>query len=182
MWGAVVLAGGRGARLGGVDKPALVVAGRTLLDRAVDAVAGADPVVVVGPVRPLGTVVRWTREGTPGSGPVAALAAGLAVVDRADDAVVVVLAADLPTITRATVARLRAAVGATGAVLVDSSGRDQWLLSAWRVGVLRAALPVVVENASLRGVLSGLGAARVPDVDGSSTDIDTPADLTPFTE
>ncbi|MFZ2514092.1 MAG: NTP transferase domain-containing protein, partial [Candidatus Lutibacillus vidarii] len=38
---AIVLAGGRGSRLGGVDKGAVPVAGRALLDRVLDAVSGA---------------------------------------------------------------------------------------------------------------------------------------------
>lgn len=99
---AVVLAGGRGERLGGADKPALHFRGRTLLRRAVDAAtaAGARPVVVVGPAAadpadppgadnqadadsqpgnapPSAAGLRWTREDPPHSGPAAAVAAGL---------------------------------------------------------------------------------------------------------
>ncbi len=74
---AVVVAGGAGRRLGGLDKPALVIGSTTLLDRALAAVVGADPVVVVGPARPSVRQVRWTVERPPGGGPVAALAAGL---------------------------------------------------------------------------------------------------------
>ncbi|MGH8776871.1 MAG: NTP transferase domain-containing protein, partial [Jiangellaceae bacterium] len=47
-WDAVVLAGGRGSRLGGVDKPALRIGGRTLLDTALVATAAARSTVVVG--------------------------------------------------------------------------------------------------------------------------------------
>ena len=49
---AIVLAGGAGRRLGGADKAALDVGGRTLLERALAAVSGV-PTVVVGPARPL---------------------------------------------------------------------------------------------------------------------------------
>jgi hypothetical protein len=45
-----VLAGGRGERLGG-DKPAVLVAGRTLLSRVLDAVPLAVRMVVVAPLR-----------------------------------------------------------------------------------------------------------------------------------
>jgi GTP:adenosylcobinamide-phosphate guanylyltransferase len=45
---AIVLAGGRGTRLGGRDKAAVEVAGRSLLERALSAVAGAATVVVFG--------------------------------------------------------------------------------------------------------------------------------------
>src|SRR5262249_11697844 len=51
---AVVLAGGRAARLGGADKPALVMGDRSLLASVVSAAvaAGARLVIVVGPPRP----------------------------------------------------------------------------------------------------------------------------------
>src|SRR5262249_61472310 len=78
-YAAIVLAGGRGRRIGGRDKPALPVGGRSMLRRVLDAVAGADPRVIVGPVRsdvPAG--VAQVREHPPGGGPVAALAARLA--------------------------------------------------------------------------------------------------------
>ena len=45
----MVLAGGAARRMGGVDKTALQIGGRTLLDRTLSAVATADPLVVVGP-------------------------------------------------------------------------------------------------------------------------------------
>jgi molybdopterin-guanine dinucleotide biosynthesis protein A len=54
VWIGVVLAGGAGRRLGGRHKPGITVAGRTLLDHVLDAVAAADRVVVVGPRQPTG--------------------------------------------------------------------------------------------------------------------------------
>jgi len=50
---ALVLAGGQARRLGGMDKMAIPLGGRGLLDRVLDAVPDADRVVVVGPPRPL---------------------------------------------------------------------------------------------------------------------------------
>ena len=41
LWDAVVLAGGRGSRLGGVDKATLELDGSTLLGRTLAALAGA---------------------------------------------------------------------------------------------------------------------------------------------
>ena len=73
---AVVLAGGRAERLDGADKAALDVAGATLLDRALRAVAGARTVVVVGDERPTDVPVVWTRERPAYGGPVAATYAG----------------------------------------------------------------------------------------------------------
>ncbi|WP_409180558.1 molybdenum cofactor guanylyltransferase [Amycolatopsis sp. VS8301801F10] len=171
----IVLAGGSARRLSGADKPELRVGGISLLGRAVEALAGAEPVVVCGPRRPGYDTVVWTREAVPGTGPVAALAAGLAVVDTE---LVVLLAADLPGIRRSTVDRLRSTVGnADGAVLVDAAGERQWLVSAWRTAALRQALPERPENASLRRTLGGLRIEEVAAEPGESDDIDTPEDL-----
>lgn len=45
---AIVLAGGAAKRLGGADKPGVLVGGRALLDRVLGACAGAGTTVVVG--------------------------------------------------------------------------------------------------------------------------------------
>jgi molybdopterin-guanine dinucleotide biosynthesis protein A len=180
VWQAVLLAGGRGSRLGGRHKPAITVAGRTLLDRALAAVAGADRVVVVGPTEPTERPVRWTREEPPGGGPVAALAAGLVEIDAAE---VAVLATDLAGITVATIDRLRAALAVRdGAVLCDATGRKQWLIGLWRTEKLRAALPGEPAGVSLFSVLSALDVVEVPELPGESIDVDTPADLARLTD
>ncbi|MDQ6650052.1 MAG: NTP transferase domain-containing protein [Actinomycetota bacterium] len=160
----VVLAGGTARRLGGVDKAALEVGGRPLLDRVVDALGGAARVIVVGPPRRLDAEVEWVREQPPGGGPVAALAAALPLLDAP---VTVLLAGDLPFVGAATVITLRCALedaaDVDGALLVDDCGRDQLLLGAWRTAALRArmsALPEVAGTA-LRGLLAGLRTVRV---------------------
>ncbi|MCV7084044.1 NTP transferase domain-containing protein [Mycolicibacterium insubricum] len=71
---AIVLAGGRARRLDGADKPNLLVGGRRLIDVALDAVAGAAHIVVVGPSRDLPEAVIQTREDPPFAGPAAAVA------------------------------------------------------------------------------------------------------------
>jgi len=172
-WAAIVLAGGAGRRLGGVDKAGVVLGGRTLLDRALAAVAGASKIVVVGPERDVDGVV-WTREDPPGGGPVAGLAAGLAAL--ADVDLVAVLAVDQPGVTASTVDRLRDAVGETGAVLVDD-GHLQWLAGVWRTAVLTAAMPAETDGASLRSVLRPLAPVEVAAQPGEAYDVDTPEDL-----
>jgi molybdenum cofactor guanylyltransferase len=130
---AVVLAGGRASRLGGADKPALVVGDRSLLASVTSAAdaAGARQVVVVGPPRPglvlAGGRLRVVREEPPGSGPVPALRRGLAEVAAPW---VLVLAADLPFIRAGHLSTLlTAAAGArpaADAVVADDEGRPQW--------------------------------------------------------
>ena len=68
---AVVLAGGRAARLGGRAKPQLEVGGRTMLATVLAAVTDADLRIVVGPRQPVPEDVLIVREEPPGGGPVA---------------------------------------------------------------------------------------------------------------
>jgi molybdopterin-guanine dinucleotide biosynthesis protein A len=162
--------------MGGLDKPSLYVGSTTLLDRVLQAVPDAARRVVVGPSRPVGAEVTWTREEPAGSGPVAALRAGLAQVTAPR---VVLLAADLPFLTSSVVARLLDGIVVDGALLVDGDGRDQYLCSAWRTSALRRA-DLTVDR--LGAVVQGLGVARLstvapPGVFGPWTDCDTPEDL-----
>ncbi|KAA6224096.1 molybdenum cofactor guanylyltransferase [Streptomyces albofaciens JCM 4342] len=174
----MVPAGGAARRLGGVDKPGLSVGGRSLLDRVLDACADAATAVVVGPPRPTARPVIQALEDPPGGGPLAALDAGLR---HTTAPVVLVLSADLPFLTGATVRALRAAVeagegaegveradgvegtegveGAEGAegrvdaaLLRDAEGKDQPLVAAYRAEPLRRALAAVRAE---RGTLAG---------------------------
>ena len=176
---AVVLAGGRAARLGGRPKPQLEVGGRTMLAAVLDAVADADRRVVVGPPQPLPDDVVRVREDPPGGGPVAALRAGLPEVPTD---VVAVLAGDLPFLTGDVVAQLRAGLSADGILVVDESGRDQLLLGIWRTAALRAAVADTAGPTSMRRVLAPLDVRRLrpavpPGVPPPWLDCDTPADL-----
>jgi molybdopterin-guanine dinucleotide biosynthesis protein A len=162
---AVVLAGGRGTRLGGTDKPGLIVGGQTLLGAVVSAVtsAGADRIVVVGPERTgVRGRVRYAREDPPGRGPVAALACGL---EQVSAPLIVLLAADLPFLRPAHVTRLLTALAAQeapGVVLLDNSVRPQWLVSGWLAAGLRGALDRYL-GSSLGGLLGPLDPVLLPD-------------------
>lgn len=175
---AVVLAGGAGRRLGGVDKAAVPVGGRPLLDRVLTACAGAGTTVVVGGRRATARPVTWAREEPPGGGPLAALGAG---VRETGARLVVVLSVDLPFVDPETVAALVRALEtaatesamnsamesaaesaaetpadareAEGALLVDSGGRDQPLVAVYRAEPLRRELALL---ATEYGTLAGL--------------------------
>lgn len=174
---AVVLAGGGARRLGGADKPGLLVGGRSMVEWVGEAVTGAGRLVLVGPERPELSRAVTVREEPPGGGPVPALAAGLAEV-RAPWAAV--LAADLPFLRTAHVDELRRrAAGRCGAILVDDDGRPQWLAGVWRVADLRGALGEY-DGASLRGLLGPLGPVLVrsrPTARPGWYDCDTQADV-----
>lgn len=142
QYAAVVLAGGAGRRLGGADKPTLTLGGRTLLARVLDAVAGAEARIVVGPGRDVPPGVLMTREQPPGGGPLAAIAAGLARVPEGVPQVAV-LAGDLPFLTAEAVRELRAAAVTDAAAYVDDDGRRQYLCAVWRTEALRRRLAAV---------------------------------------
>ena len=186
-YAAIVLAGGRGARLGGVHKPGLVVGGRSLLERVLAAIPDAAPLVVVGPPQPVPPGTVLIREEPAGSGPVAALAAGVALLPP-EVGQVAVLAADLPFLTADVIVTLRAACPfdaspwptadpvpaaadpapgtanpPAGAVLVDSDGRDQYLAGVWQAAALRRAIAEFGDPAggSMRRLLGDLNVVRI---------------------
>lgn len=167
---AIVVAGARSERLGGIDKAMLDVGGESLLARAVAAVAGAVTVTVVGPQRSAATPVVWREESPPGGGPVAAFASGLTVGAAS---VVVLIAADLPFIAGA-ISSLVSSVGSQDvAVLVDESGRENYLASAWRRDAAMAAVSGDVVGRSMRSLMPGLDVVQVRDEGGWGMDCDT---------
>jgi len=175
MFDAIVLAGGAARRLGGADKPGLLVGGSTLLDRVLDAVAGAATTVVAGPRRATGRPVTWVREDPPGAGPVAGIAAAIGLV-RAD--ATLVLATDLPGIGPAVpvlLSALRDSPTAGVACLVEPSGRVNYLAAAWRTTALRAALEAtaVPDGAPVRALVAASEMIEVPDPQGWGYDCDT---------
>src|SRR3954464_6882473 len=101
---AVVLAGGRAARLGGQAKPQLIVGSRSMLASVLAAVADAAARVVVGPAQPVPDDVLLVREQPPGGGPAAARGAGRAGVNPD---VTAVRAGALPFLTADVIAELR---------------------------------------------------------------------------
>lgn len=141
-YAAVILAGGRGARLGGVAKPLVVVRGRTMLDAALTAAGSASSVVVVGDV-PVPPGVLQTLEDPPFGGPAAGLAAGLAALTH-EDPWVLVLASDVPGVDAAVPELLMEAarVGpeVDGICFHDEDGHPQWMLALYRTDALRRAV------------------------------------------
>ena len=181
---AIVVAGGSARRMGGVDKPALEVGGRSLLDHVLAAVRPrCEAVVVVGRQRPSAVDgVAYTAEAQPGGGPVPAVAAGLATLDG--HTLVSVLAADLPLLTTAHLEALfeaMAGASADAAAAADPRGRPHPLLAVHRIGPLRARVAELKADPGL----AGLPASRLlpPDVvlvalDAVATlDVNRPEDL-----
>jgi molybdopterin-guanine dinucleotide biosynthesis protein A len=175
---AVVLAGGRAARLGGADKASVEYQGRTLLEHAIEALVDAAEVVVVGDPVPTTRPVTFTRESPRYGGPVAALLTGRDALLRAPRTLGV-LAVDMPVVSPWTFRRLHAAAsGHDGAFLTDADGRRQ-LAGVLDVDRLDAVRPDLEEQhgMALRALLAGLELALVPPVGDEGRDIDTWTDL-----
>ncbi|MGC0250600.1 molybdenum cofactor guanylyltransferase [Pseudactinotalea sp. Z1748] len=172
----VILAGGRGRRMGGQDKAALPVAGRPMLARVLEAAQRARDVVVVGQVHtPDG--VRQVSEEPPGGGPVAGINAGVAALGEPAPWTCV-LAVDQPDAGAA----LSAIIGALPAIdplvevvcHLDATSHAQWLLAAYRHDALVQALaphgtghgvPVGRLVSDLRFQYLRAGAEHVGDID-----------------
>jgi molybdopterin-guanine dinucleotide biosynthesis protein A len=173
---AIVLAGGRSARFGGVDKAQLVLDGVSLLDRVLRATTGAASTVVVGPTRKTSRPVTWVSEEPPLGGPVAGIAAGL---PAGDAAIVVVCSCDLPWLGADDVARLVEGLGEyDGYGLRDTTGREQRLAAAYRRTTLTRALEALGDprDQAVRHLVSGLKLEwAAPSRAGD--DVDTWADL-----
>ncbi|MDQ3753083.1 MAG: NTP transferase domain-containing protein [Actinomycetota bacterium] len=176
---AIVLAGARSERLSGLDKAEITVGGARLIDRALEAVAGAGTIVVVGPPRRVVREVVWTTERPPGGGPAAALGAGIGCVSAE---IVVLLAVDLPFVGAPLVSRLVGDLarnaGRDGVILCDVSGRDQPLAGAYGRRRLEALLGAggAPAGMSLKAVLGPLQVKRLTQ--GEAThDCDTWADV-----
>ncbi|WP_130178327.1 molybdenum cofactor guanylyltransferase [Cryobacterium sp. SO1] len=95
-WSAIIVAGGRATRLGGIDKTALVWQGHSLLDGVVAAASGAARICVVGSDADLAGEVLRAVERPRWGGPAAAIVAGLeTLAGDAEADWVLVLAGDL---------------------------------------------------------------------------------------
>jgi molybdopterin-guanine dinucleotide biosynthesis protein A len=137
---AAVIAGGAATRLGGQNKPALVVGGRSIAERLLEALRATFARVLVvanqpEPWRALGAEV--TPDLRRGAGPLAGVHAAL--VATAGHPGVVCVAGDMPFVEPALLALLRDHAPEAWAVVPRVAGRAEPLLARWG----RACLPVV---------------------------------------
>ncbi len=178
-----MLTGGSAVRFQGADKASMEIAGVTLLEHVLGALAEVPDVVVVGDQVITSRAVGFVREDPPGGGPAAGLLAGLTGFPRLPR-LVAVLAVDMPLVTTATVARLMLSAEDDGAVLVDEDGRRQYLCAIFRSEALMDAAPPLEEQhgLSMRRLVSGLRLAEVPALAWEARDVDTWQDLTDMRE
>jgi molybdopterin-guanine dinucleotide biosynthesis protein A len=200
QYDAVVLAGGRSSRLGGVAKAGLVLDGETLLQRTCSALAGARSLTVVGPEAAAvwltdaaaARSAMFVREEPAFAGPAAALAA--AFPESASEASsevagavgrspwCAVVACDMPGVAGLLDVLLAEAAAGDGLSLVAvDGGREQPLAALYRTEDLRAAIRLVLDggpatNLSVRSLLASVRTRQVPVPPGTTHDVDTWAD------
>ncbi|HSK04043.1 MAG TPA: molybdenum cofactor guanylyltransferase [Kofleriaceae bacterium] len=143
---ALILAGGRATRLGGVDKRELVVEGRTIFARQCEVLAPRVAEILVSSPREI-PGYRTVADTVPGAGPLAGIAAGLAA---AATPWLLVVAGDMPYVSGALIELLRSHAGDG----VDAVGI--------RIGELPEPLVCMLRVAAARPVVAArLAAARL---------------------
>jgi molybdopterin-guanine dinucleotide biosynthesis protein A len=142
----VLLAGGKGTRLGtGIPKALVVCGGRTLLARATATLESlCDLLVVVAPRELELPALRADRVEDPpdAQGPLAAMIAGFA--SRPFDEALV-LAVDMPLVTAPALSALRALRGDALAVMAAPNALPQ-PLAAWYASAARAILEAAIRS------------------------------------
>lgn len=173
----IILCGGTSRRLAGRDKTREPLAGTTVMDHLLDALPTGWSVVCVGEERATTRSVGWCRESPAGGGPVAGIAAGLHHLERPDAGICVVVGGDMPFAAAALptlVDALNAQPGLDAMLAADPDGRAQPLLAAYRLEVLRAALPPDPGGARLTAVVDALVTGTVAFEARITLDVDTP--------
>lgn len=201
----IVLAGGGSTRFGR-DKLAELVEGRTLLERAVDAVSGVCSEVIVAlppdgtdaspdALRRLpldrsavGVPLRVVHDDREHAGPLHGIVAGL---EQAREPIVLVVAGDMPDLQPPVLALLAGRLTATDvdAAALVHRGRLMPLPCAVRNGaaLVHARRLIAAGEASVVALLRALGAAQIAEFEwrgldpaaATLRDVDRPGDLRP---
>lgn len=181
----IVLAGGQGRRMGGVDKALLSLAGRPLIGHVI---ARFSPQVEALALSANGDPARFAAFGLPvladadSRGPLSGVLAGLRWARQGGATALVSLAVDTPFMPGDLVPRLclAAEASATGTAIAHSGGRDHPTAALWPVALADAlaAFLASAEKPRVLGFAEAQGAARAMFADAQGfANLNTPADL-----
>ncbi len=184
---AVILAGGRGERLGGVNKALIEIGGRRLIDLAVEAVGGCEPVLVaVGRdayAIPAGTEAILDIE-SDYAGPLAGVASAVQHLRESGVDTLLSLAVDTPLFPHDFLDRAIPLLSSAPVVVAAYESQDYPTNALWRLGAIRdLARDVTAGTAprSLKRLAEGLGAVRLDYAEMAPADpfrnANTPEDL-----
>lgn len=186
--GVIVLAGGQGTRMGGVDKASVRLDGTRLVDLVLSGLEPFHPdaVTVVSPREvALPDGVARVSEDPPYGGPVAGIDAGAKSLDG--HRFIAVLSVDAPASPRALgplAQALSDAPEADVAVVRAGDGVLQPLCALWRGSSLLAALSTYesVRDHSAKSLLKATTQVVEIDAAGTAADYDTVAELSELGE
>jgi molybdopterin-guanine dinucleotide biosynthesis protein A len=174
---ALILAGGRATRMGGIAKHAIVVGGETILARQLRTLGPyVDEILVSSPVAIDGVVTVRDAPEHEGIGPLAGIAAGLAATTAQW---MFVIAGDMPYIDVPLVERMLAA-RARDAVGLRTDGLPEPLLCVLRVDRARVVLDELLRQRRHKasGLLAALDVTWIDDADRRALhNINEPSDL-----
>jgi molybdenum cofactor guanylyltransferase len=189
---AVIIAGGKGERLGGVRKADLRIGGRRLVDRVVGALGAMETplMIATGPgdvrLRPAANAVAVPDLDAPVGGPLAGLAAAVEALRMRgiSTGLLVSVAVDTPFLPADFVAVMRDGLGGAPAAYAAYDGQFYPPNAIWRIEAL-SALPEQVRTGntarSLKALQQMLGAVAVDWAGQGDTDpfanVNTLADL-----
>ena len=158
----VILAGGAGSRIGG-DKPLRMLAGRSLIARALDRARGWSDAVAIA-----------VRDGTPLCdapiirddpdipGPLGGLAAALRYAREAGAERVLVMACDMPFVPDDVPQRMAGAIGDACAAIAASRGEIHPTCALWRTEAIdRLGAYLAGQRRSLKGFAEEIGFVAV---------------------
>ncbi len=184
----IIVAGGRGTRMGGRDKAAVVVDGERLIDLLLDEVSLINDLmqVVVVTTRDLEVRpgVKIAKEEPPFSGPLSAIAAGLEALSCESSVRTAILAVDAPESAQL-IPELKDALAGDGdavaAVVAGDEGRLQPLCALWDTAALHRALKEFgdVADRPAKALLDGVPFVTVEGT-GEERDYDTLEELAEF--
>ena len=178
---AVILAGGGGRRLGGVDKALLPLAGRPLLAHVLTRLRPQTDRILLSangdPTRFAAFGLPVVPDNVPGQGPLAGIAAAAAACQDRWPAVrwLVTVPVDTPLLPEDLVSRLWEArpPGSGGAVVAEAGGRRHWTVALWPIGAAVALAERIAAGPGGKGLRrleeglseAGWHAAAFPDAD-----------------
>jgi len=174
------LTGGRSTRFGS-DKSQARLGKNSLIEELLATLPQDIEIIIVGPqLQNASRAARYTHEDPLGGGPVAAIHAGL---DLVDTEFVAVIATDIPfanSILAELTKNFPISVDAT--IPLDKEGVRQTLCALYRVDSLRQAITNIgnPENQSMRALCDLLKVNELqlePQLERNLIDIDTPSDL-----
>ena len=188
----LILAGGRGERVGGVIKSGLVVGGARLLDRVADRLAGCAPLLVAhGRIEPellgleVGMIAVPDLDGDY-AGPLAGVAGAMAHLNTlaTPPELLVSVAVDTPFLPADFVERLVDGLGEAPAAIASYGGQPYPTNAIWRVARFRDLPERVAAGSAPRSLKSLCAAAGGSSVEWPVTvagdpfaNVNTPADL-----